>query len=160
MAARLKAEYSPDDLYRIKLMLRTQDAKMAARALRLMQPAIECDSPAVRTSILREVRQMLKDSAEAIKTHSLESEAAKLQENIQAAEANIAFRGPAPSSHLPKSWCRPGSSSLMKTEAVMCIALTSARPSRMPLSRKQSSTCGVMLINPRRDGRLNQSSLR
>ena len=89
MAARLKAEYSPDDLYRIKLMLRTQDAKMAARTLRLMQPAIECDSPAVRTSILREVRQMLKDSAEAIKTHSLESEAAKLQENIQAAEANI-----------------------------------------------------------------------
>src|SRR6266508_1857791 len=38
---------------------------------------------------------------------------------------------------------RPFSSSLMKTEAVMCIALTRARPSRMLLSRRQSSTCGV-----------------
>ncbi len=89
MAARLKAEYSPDDLYRIKLMLRTNDAKMAARALRLMQAAIECDSPAVRTSILREVRQTAKEFVETIQTHGLDAELEKLQDNIKAAEANL-----------------------------------------------------------------------
>ena len=38
----------------------------------------------------------------------------------------------------------------MKTLAVMCIALTSTRPSRTPLSRIAASTSGVMLTNARR----------
>src|ERR1700722_20383937 len=48
----------------------------------------------------------------------------------------------------------------MNTDAVMCMALTSARPSRTPLSLKGASTCGVMLRNARRPGVSNQSSLR
>ena len=40
---------------------------------------------------------------------------------------------------------QPRSSSLMKTLAVMCIALTSASPSLTPLLRIASSTLGVML---------------
>ena len=42
----------------------------------------------------------------------------------------------------------------MKTEAVMCMALTSTRPSRTPLSRTAASTCGVMFTNAIRAGRL------
>ena len=48
----------------------------------------------------------------------------------------------------------------MNTDAVMCIAFTRQRPSRIPLSRSAASTCGVMLTKPRRPGTLNQSSLR
>src|SRR5580704_6287686 len=48
----------------------------------------------------------------------------------------------------------------MNTDAVMCMALTSARPSRTPLSFNAASTCGVMLRNARRPGVSNQSSLR
>ena len=47
------------------------------------------------------------------------------------------------------------SSSLMKTLAVMCIVLTSTRPSCTPLLRTASSTCGVMFRNAIFDGMLN-----
>src|SRR6185436_699592 len=59
-----------------------------------------------------------------------------------------------------KSWCSPLSSSLTKTDAVICIALTRQSPSLMPLSRRHSSTCGVMFRYARRPGTLNHSSLR
>src|ERR1051326_6984651 len=48
----------------------------------------------------------------------------------------------------------------MNTDAVMCIAFPSTSPSFTPLSRRHSSTFGVMLINPRRVGTSNHSSLR
>src|SRR5688572_13862387 len=48
----------------------------------------------------------------------------------------------------------------MKTLAVMCMALTRQRPSRIPLSRRHAVTCGVMLNNCRRCVASNQSSLR
>src|ERR1019366_2202233 len=48
----------------------------------------------------------------------------------------------------------------MNTEAVMCMALTSASPSLTPLSRRHVSTCGVILMKARRPGTLNHSSLR
>src|SRR6266702_3164339 len=48
----------------------------------------------------------------------------------------------------------------MNTEAVMCMALTSTKPSLMPLSLRQVCTSGVMLRNARRPGTSNQSSLR
>src|SRR5271157_4609404 len=48
----------------------------------------------------------------------------------------------------------------MKTEAVMCMALTSTKPSLTPLSRRQSSTSRVMLRNARRPGTSNHNSLR
>jgi hypothetical protein len=51
-------------------------------------------------------------------------------------------------------------SSLMKTEAVICMAFTRQRPSQTPLSRTHSSTSRVILTNPLREGMLNQSSLR
>jgi len=54
--------------------------------------------------------------------------------------------------------CRPLSSSLTNTLAVMCIAETRDSPLRMPLSRKQVSTWGVILMNPRRPGTLDHSS--
>lgn len=44
--------------------------------------------------------------------------------------------------------------------SLMCIALTRASPSRMPLARSHSATCGVMLTNCRRRGISNKSSLR
>src|SRR6185503_13082572 len=49
---------------------------------------------------------------------------------------------------------------LMKTLAVMCMALQSRSPSRMPLSFKHASTCGVMLRSCRRSGTSNQNSFR
>src|SRR6478735_2554689 len=48
----------------------------------------------------------------------------------------------------------------MKTDAVMCIAFTSARPSRTLLSSMQSCTCFVTLMKATLVGVLNQSSLR
>lgn len=51
-------------------------------------------------------------------------------------------------------------SSLIKTEAVMCMALTRQSPSFTPLSRTQRSTSGVMLIKSMRSGMSNQSSFR
>ena len=47
---------------------------------------------------------------------------------------------------------------MIKTEAVMCMALTRQRPSFTPLSRTQRSTSGVMLIKSMRSGMSNQSS--
>src|SRR5687767_13404274 len=44
----------------------------------------------------------------------------------------------------------------MKTDAVMCMALTRHKPSRTPLWLTSSSTFGVMLMNPRRPGTSNQ----
>src|SRR5579875_828219 len=64
------------------------------------------------------------------------------------------------SSHRRKSSCNPGSSSLMKTEDVMCMALTRTSPSVTPLSRTHASTSGVMLMKATRSGVWNQSSLR
>jgi hypothetical protein len=57
------------------------------------------------------------------------------------------------------AWPDDGRGSLMaeeamNTDAVMCMALTSAKPSRTPLSFKAASTCGVMLRNARRPWRL------
>jgi malate dehydrogenase len=40
------------------------------------------------------------------------------------------------------------------------VVFTRQNPSRIPLSCRHSSTCGVMFTNPRRAGMLNQSSLR
>src|ERR1035437_1515803 len=48
----------------------------------------------------------------------------------------------------------------MNTEAVMCMALISTKPSLTPLSRRQSSTSRVMLRNARRPGTSNHNSLR
>ena len=48
----------------------------------------------------------------------------------------------------------------MKTEAVMCMALTSASPSLTPLSFSAASTSGVMLMNARRVAVSNHNSLR
>src|ERR1700682_1812408 len=42
----------------------------------------------------------------------------------------------------------------MKTDAVMCMALTRTRPSWTPLFRTTSSTCLVMLTKAIRAGRL------
>ena len=46
----------------------------------------------------------------------------------------------------------PGSSSLINTEAVMCMALIKASPSWIRLSRRHSSTWGVMLTKALRVG--------
>ena len=51
-------------------------------------------------------------------------------------------------------------SSLMKTEAVMCIALTKQSPSFTPLSRTHSSTWRVMFTNAILSGISNSSTLR
>src|ERR1035438_4162285 len=48
----------------------------------------------------------------------------------------------------------------MNTEAVMCMALISTKPSLTPLSRRQSSTSRVILRNARRPGTSNHNSLR
>ena len=48
----------------------------------------------------------------------------------------------------------------MKTDAVMCMALMSAMPSRTSLSFKAASTCGVILRNARRPSVSDHSSLR
>ena len=53
------------------------------------------------------------------------------------------------SSHLSKSRCRPLSSSLIKTLAEMCIALTRQSPSLISLSATIFETCDVILINAR-----------
>jgi len=49
-----------------------------------------------------------------------------------------------------------GGGRVMKTDAVMCMALTRHRPSRTPLWLTSSSIFGVMLMNPRRPGISNQ----
>jgi len=70
------------------------------------------------------------------------------------------FSGASFSSQVSKSPCSPDSSSLMNTEAVICIALQSSSPSRIPDSFSAASTCGVMLTNCRRCGNVSVSSLR
>jgi len=60
---------------------------------------------------------------------------------------------------LVSSW-RPGSSSLMNTLAVMCIAFTRQSPSLTPLSRTAFSTSGVMFTNSIRAGISSVSVLR
>src|SRR5436190_22407953 len=44
----------------------------------------------------------------------------------------------------------------MKTDAVMCMALTKQRPSPTPLLLTSFSICGVILMNPRRAGTSSQ----
>src|SRR5688572_29376970 len=44
----------------------------------------------------------------------------------------------------------------MKTDAVMCMALTRQSPSRTPLCLTSASIFGVMLMKPRRSGTSNQ----
>src|ERR1700751_1128319 len=46
----------------------------------------------------------------------------------------------------------------MKTDAVICIAFTSTRPSFTPLSRTAAATSFVILTNPRREGTSNHNS--
>jgi hypothetical protein len=41
---------------------------------------------------------------------------------------------------------------------VICLGLMRHNPSRIPLSRKASSTCEVMFTNPRREGMFKHSS--
>jgi len=55
------------------------------------------------------------------------------------------FMGASFSSQISKSWWRPDSSSLMKTEAVICMALTSSSPSLIH-SLETGTTFGVILI--------------
>jgi hypothetical protein len=90
LADRLREGYSPDDLYRIKLMLKTQDHKLAQRAIRLAQAAIDCRDTTVLKLVLREVRQMLADNAATIKGLGLDHDAKKLEENMAAAQARLA----------------------------------------------------------------------
>ena len=59
------------------------------------------------------------------------------------------------SSHSSASAWRPGSSSLIHTPAVMCIAHTSAIPSAIPASRTASATSSVIRTNSRRRSVLN-----
>ena len=59
------------------------------------------------------------------------------------------------SSHSSVSSCRPGSSSLIHTAAVMCMAPTSTIPSLMPASSTASCTSSVIRMNSRRRSVLN-----
>src|SRR5205823_6689325 len=70
------------------------------------------------------------------------------------------FSGASFSSHRSQSPSNPPSSSLINTLEVMCMALTSTKPSFTPDSSMTRWTSTVMLVKPRRAGRENQSSLR
>lgn len=91
MADRLREKYSPDDLYRIQLMLKAHDPKLAQRAMRLAQAAIDCRETTVLESVLCEVRQTLADNAATIKHLGLEADANKLEEHMAAAQTRLAF---------------------------------------------------------------------
>lgn len=89
IAARLSARYSPNDLQSIGRMLRTQDATLSQRALRLAQAAIECQETTILESIVADIRRMLKENAATIKKLDLQAGADKLEEHMKEVDAKL-----------------------------------------------------------------------
>jgi hypothetical protein len=89
IAARLRAGYSPNDLLSIGRMLKTQNATLSKRAMRLSQAAIECRDWAIVENVIREIRQRLDDNAATIDKLDLQAEKLALEQNISAAEAEL-----------------------------------------------------------------------
>jgi len=89
IAARLRAGYSPNDLLSIGRMLKTQDATLSKRALRLAQAAIECRDSATVENVIREIHQILKSNSATIEKLDLQAEQLSLEQNITAAEAEL-----------------------------------------------------------------------
>jgi len=70
-------------------MLKTQDATLSNRALRLAGAAIECtDSPIVE-NVIREIRQILKVNSATIDKLNLQAEKLTLEQHIAAAQAEL-----------------------------------------------------------------------
>jgi hypothetical protein len=84
MADRLQAQYSPDDINRIRQMFKTQNSKLIGRAMLLMQAAIDCKEPSTAEIYLREIEQIAKANSATIEKLDLKAESAKLDESIAA----------------------------------------------------------------------------
>jgi hypothetical protein len=89
IAARLRAGYTPNDLLSIGRMLKTQNATLSKRALRLAQAAIECRELPILENVIRELRQILKDNSATIEKLDLQAEKLALEQNILAAEMGL-----------------------------------------------------------------------
>jgi hypothetical protein len=89
IAARLRARYSPNDLQSIGRMLRTQDATLSQRALRLAQAAIKCQETTILESIVADIRRMLKENAATIKKLDLQAGEGKLEEDMRQIDAKL-----------------------------------------------------------------------
>jgi len=89
IAARLRAGYAPNDLLSMGRMLKTQNATLSKRALRLAEAAIECkDSPIVE-NVSREIRQILNGNATTIEKLDLQAEKLALEQKLAAAETEL-----------------------------------------------------------------------
>ena len=89
VAERLRSKYSPNDLLSIARMLKTQDAALSQRALRLAQAAIECQDITILESILADIRRALKENAATIKKGELQADADKLEEQMKEVDAKL-----------------------------------------------------------------------
>src|SRR5262245_27115079 len=89
IAARLRGGYSPNDILSIGRMLKTQNATLSKRALRLAEAAIECKDSAIVENVIREIRQILNGNAATIEKLDLQTEKLALEQKISAAETEL-----------------------------------------------------------------------
>lgn len=91
MLARLKKDYSPDDYYRMRLMVRTQEKGLTERALRLVIGSCEGDGEiSMRESMLPALKEVLELGAAGFKEYGLEQQVEVANKQIAAIEAKIA----------------------------------------------------------------------
>jgi hypothetical protein len=90
MTGRLQSSYSPDDIFRIKLMLRTDDVAMAHRAARLMHATLAAETSAREKRLyLHSFREILKDFAATFEKHALDDEVRGMKGQLASLEAEI-----------------------------------------------------------------------
>ena len=85
-----KGPYAADDVYRIRLMLRTKDAGLARRAVRLMEATLKADVPLYqKENYLHPLGEILQQHAAALMKHGLEQETARITDGLAALDAEI-----------------------------------------------------------------------
>lgn len=91
MLERLKKDYAPDDYYRMRLMVRTQEKGLIERALRLVIGSCEGDGEiSMRESMLPALKEVLEQGAAGFKEYGLEQQVEVAKKRIAAIEAKIA----------------------------------------------------------------------
>ncbi|MEX2318012.1 MAG: hypothetical protein WD669_12715 [Pirellulales bacterium] len=91
MSARLTAEdYSPDDIFRVQELFKTDDAAMVARAARMTQAVLDAKQETFRkNAYLTELRQIVDRYSATLKKHGLEAEQALIELGLRTLEQEI-----------------------------------------------------------------------
>jgi len=90
MTTRLQGSYSPDDIFRVKLMLRTDDETMARRAARLMLATLTAETSARKKRLyLHSLHEILDDYAATFEKHGMKQEVREVSRRLAALESEI-----------------------------------------------------------------------